>query len=311
MLLHVHIFFVPTNVVVTQDDGMISFFLKEFIKPLPANILGFLYVALLLIQSIRLEYLMSELKMFHKDGFTTALAYLLLSGLYPVWYHITPALVANSFIIWIFIQLSKLYNNPSPKTLLFNTGLIVGATVLCYHPAAIILVVVLFSVALIRPFHLSEYFVLLMGCVMPFYLIISLLFLNDQMVLLKSFIPSIKFLLPVITTDLFFWISTALIALMVLAGLFVWSPQNNRMVIQIRKSWNVMLLMLLIILIVPLFISHAGMVSAVLIMVPFAAFISNVFLYPKRLWFPNLLFFLVLALVCYYNWQLLKLPLKL
>ncbi|MFY8004747.1 MAG: hypothetical protein ACOVNR_07880, partial [Chitinophagaceae bacterium] len=144
-----------------------------------------------------------------------------------------------------------------------------------------------------------------------FYLIISLLFLNDQMVLLKSFIPSIKFLLPVITTDLFFWISTALIALLVLAGLIVWSPQNNRMIIQIRKSWNVMLVMLLIILIVPLFVTHAGMASAVLIMVPFAAFISNVFLYPKRLWFPNLLFFLVLALVCYYNWQLLKLPLKL
>jgi hypothetical protein len=72
--------------------------------------------------------------MFQNTNFTTAMAYVLLSGMLTQWCSISPALIANFLLIWLFIKLSRLYNHPSPKTLLFNTGFIVGLSVVCYHP---------------------------------------------------------------------------------------------------------------------------------------------------------------------------------
>jgi hypothetical protein len=306
LIVHAHVFLSTPQVVVLDDDGLLSYLLQEYIKPLPPTALAFIYILLVLLQAIRLEFLMNELKMFHQYSFTTALAYVLLTGFFVQWCSITPALVANSFLIWIFIQLSKLYNNPSPKTLLFNTGLIVGLTVLCYHPTAILILVVLFALAVVRPFRLSEWLVLLLGICALYYIIIALLFLYDRMYLVPGFVPDLKINMPFAKPDIWFWINLSTIALLLLSGFIAWSPQHNRMVIQVRKNWSVTIVMLIIILAVPFIFQNAGLQSAILSIVPLSAFIANVFLYPRRLWLPNLLFWIAVAAVIHNNWLLIK-----
>lgn len=306
MLVHAHLFFQPLSITITGDDGLLSYFLTKDISRLPNNLLLFGYLALLIIQALRLDFLMAELKMFNNDGYTTALSFVLLSGFFTQWFTLSSALIANSFIIWIFIQLTKLYNNPEPKSLLFNTGLIVGATVLLYQPTAILLIVVLFSVAIIRPFNISEYIVLLFGIIMPFYLIVSLLYLNDKMQLLPSFIPNLQLHVPQLHHPIVFWVGLSLAALLFLLGVNVWSVQNSRMLIQIRKNWSAMLVMAFVLLPIPFIFQNAGIESTIICIMPFAAFVSNIFLYPKKLLIPNILFWLCVAWIAYNNWFLYK-----
>jgi len=40
---------------------------------------------------------LNEHKMFHNGNFTTAMAYVVVSGLFPEWCAITPAFIANTF----------------------------------------------------------------------------------------------------------------------------------------------------------------------------------------------------------------------
>ncbi len=305
--VHAHLFINTPQVVVIEGSGLISSALSLFVKDyLPQTAVAFIYIAIVLLQAIRLNLVMNELRMYNQSGFTTGMAYILLTAFFPQWSNLTPAILANTFVIWIFIQLSKLYTHPSPKTLLFNTGLIVGASVLCYHPTGILIVVVLFALAIVRTFLLSEWLVLLLGIFMPFYLVISYFYLNNKMTLLETVLPYVQLNLPVSKTEVWFWINLATMIFMLVAGIIFWSKENSRMVIQIRKTWAAMMVMVFIMLPVPFIFSHAGMEAAALSLVPLAGFIANIFIYPKKLLLPNLLFILAIVIVIHNNWLLIK-----
>lgn len=304
--VHAHLLISPQKILVVEDSGIISFIVANYLKILPQTFLTLVYMAVVLLQAIRLNILLNEFKMFTETGFTTAMAYILLTGFFPLWASITPALVANTFVIWIFIQLSKLYNNPSPKSLIFNTGLVIGAAILCYHPTAVLVAVVLFALAIVRPFIISEWFVLLLGASMPFYIISSLLFLNDKLQQLNTFLPHIKFSVPTPTTDIWFWINLSVTGALLIAGFFTLTNNSGRMVIQIRKNWSIMMVMALMLVPVPFMFLNAGLEAAVLSIVPLAALISNIFVYPKKMLFPNLFFVLAIIIIIHNNWVLIK-----
>lgn len=255
---------------------------------------------------MRLNFVLNKSRMFQQSGSTTAMAYVLLTASLPQWCNVTPALFGNTLVIWIFVKLTRLYNNSSPKTLLFNTGLIVGLTVLCYHPTAILVIVILFALAVVRPFRLAEWLVLLLGAVTPYYFLVSGLFLTDNMHTVRQFIPELYLNLPVHQADRWLWITLSVILVMLITGFIFWQPHNNRMVIQIRKNWGIMIVMLLIMLPIPFIFKNAGIASAILIIIPLASFISNVFLYPGKLLLPNLLFFITIIVIIHNNWMLVK-----
>ncbi len=304
--VHAHLLISSPKILITEDSGIISFVLNNIFNTLPQTALALVYMAMVLLQAIRLNMLLNEFKMFSQSGFTTAMTYILLTGFFPQWANITPALIANTFVIWLFIQLSKLYNNPSPKSLLFNTGLIIGAAILCYHPTAVLVAVVLFALAIVRPFIVSEWFVLLLGAAMPFYIISSLLFLNDKINQLHTFLPHITFSMPLPITNVWFWVNLAAMGILLIAGFTTLTNNNNRMVIQIRKNWNIMMVMVLMLLPVPFIFQNAGLEAAVLSVVPLAAIISNIFIYPKKMWLPNLFFVLAFVIIIHNNWAIIK-----
>ena len=306
LLVHTHLLISTPNIATAEDSGIISFVITNYLIALPKGMMGLLYIAIILLQAIRLNILLNEYKMFQYSGFTTAMSYILLTGFFSQWATISPALIANTFVIWIFIQLSKLYNNPSPKSLLFNTGLIIGAAILCYQPTAMLIAVVFFALVIVRPFIISEWFVLLIGIIMPFYIISALLFLNDKINLLPTFLPRTKFGLIIPITDVWFWVSIAVIAVLLIAGFITLTNNNNRMVIQIRKNWNIMTVMVVMLIIIPFIFYNAGLQSAALSIIPLAAIIANIFLYPKKMLVPNLFFALAIIIIIHNNWVLIK-----
>lgn len=306
VLVHIHFFFSVPQVVVGNGDGVLSLILKQYFTSIDSTFIFIIYILLLLLQAIRLNLILNEAKMFHQSGYTTAMTYILLSAFVQQWCALTPAMIANALVIWIFIKLSKLYNHQSPKTLLFNTGLLVGLTIICYHPTAILILVVLFALAVVRPFRLAEWLVLIIGIIAPYYFLLSYLFLTDHWNLVTQFLPIIHFNLPVQYPDIWVAVNFGLILILLLLGIFMWMPANNRMIIQIRKTWGVMMVMLLIVLIIPFAFKAAGIESAFLWTVPLAAFISNFFSIPKKLWFPNFFFWLAIALIIHNNWLLMK-----
>ncbi len=306
MVVHAHFIVVPAQVVIGTPDGYLAVVLKNYFSELNATWLFICYQAIILLQAIRINILFNEQKMFAQFGYAPAMTYILLTALLPEWVSITPALLANFLLIWIYHLLIKLVTNANPKTLIFNIGLLVGVSILCYHPMLLIILVVLFSLSIMRPFKLQEWFCLLMGIAIPYYFLASALFLTNQINYFSNYLPDFQFSLPVNTITPVLFSAILLLLFALFAGIFCWQKFNSRLVIQIRKNWMVLLLMAIVLLTVPFLCYKSGISSAILCLVPFSAFISNAFSYPKRLLFPNLLFWLMGALIVYNNWQLIK-----
>ncbi|MDP3393124.1 DUF6427 family protein [Sediminibacterium sp.] len=306
LLVHLHGFTAPITVVANNQDGWFAYLLNQYLKEGVYTAGFFIYISVVLLQSIRLNFLLAEQKMFPNSGYTVAMSYVLLTGLLPQWAAISPALIANFLLIWIYIKITRLYNHPAPKTLLFNIGLLVSLTILCYHPTAILIVVVLFALGIMRPFKLQEWFTLLMGIALPFYFLASWLYLTDELNRIGQFLPKMELTVPVQQLSNPEIAGLSVIVLVLLAGFFSWQQFNSRLVIQMRKNWAALLVMCFILTAAPFIFNNAGLNAAVLCLVPFTAFVSASFSYPKRLLFPNFLFFVLIGVIMYNNWYLVK-----
>ncbi len=304
--VHFHFFFKAPKVVTYANDGIFSVIIEKYLPASGNPFLVILYLFIIVLQAVRINQLLMELKLFQKAGYTVAMTYIILTGFIVEWGAVTPALLSNSLLILIFIMSTKLFNQSNPKTLLFNIGCVVGLTVLCYHPAAIIIVIVLFTLGIMRSFKLQEWFILLIGVLLPYYFLGGWLYMHDQLDKISSFIPHTSFGLPVLAINNLFIQSVSVLGLAFFSGIICWQQFSSRLLIQMRKNWNTLFLMFLVLLAAPFIYKEFGIYTSIMCIVPLSAFISNAFSYPKRLVFPNLLFLLMMAAVGYNNWYIIK-----
>jgi hypothetical protein len=145
-----------------------------------------------------------------------------------------------------------------------------------------------------------------MGVALPFYFLASWLYLNNALGKLNDYLPQLAFALPVKQLNSAALVGLIALAFALLVGFFYWQQFNSRLVIQMRKNWAALLVMCFILTAAPFVFYNAGLNAAILCLVPFAAFVSAAFSYPKRLLFPNLLFFILVGVIVYNNWHLVK-----
>ena len=289
-----------------QQNGLFSYVLVHYIYSLPAPVQIILFHALIVTQALRINMVMQDLRMFASVNYVPAMTYVLLTGLLMQSDVITETLVSNSLTLWMFIKLSRLYNNPEPKTLLFNIGIIAGISILLFHPTAILIVVVLFALAVVRPFRIAEWLVLLIGILLPYYFVFIILFLKNQFAEAPSYLPTISIGSPLHGLGKLYLINLGFVAFALIVGLYQLQQHVGRLVIQIRKNWGVMMVLLFTLLISPFLFSSLGPQMLIMGLLPLTAAISNGYSNPKRLLLPNFLFWTALGLIIINNWHLVK-----
>jgi hypothetical protein len=266
----------------------------------------FIYHLLVVSQALQLNYLFNNQRMFARTNFLTAMTYILVTAVFKEWNQITPALVTNTLVIWLFAKTVRLYNNQNPKTLIFNIGLLIGATILLYHPTALLIIVAMFALIVVRPFSIPELLVMFMGVLTPFYFLAVYLFLTDQFSRILQFIPNWALNLPNVSTPILLLVSLGIIIVILIIGLFQWQNKNRRMVIQIRKNWGVLMVMLWVMIPLPFINENAGLETLLLWTIPVSPFMSNAFLDTKKDTFANILFWILVILIVLNNWGLVK-----
>jgi len=289
-----------------QQNGFFSYVLSHYIYSLPVAVQVILFHALIVTQALRINMVMQDLRMFASVNYVPAMTYVLLTGLLMQSDVISETLVSNSLTLWMFIKLSRLYNNPDPKTLLFNIGIIAGISILLFHPFSILILVVLFALAVVRPFRIAEWLVLLLGILLPYYFVFTGLFLKDKLALANTFLPNISFGSPLHELDKLYLISLGFVVFAVLVGLYQLQQHVGRLVIQIRKNWGVMMVLLITLLISPFVFSGLGPQMLLMGLLPLTAAVSNGYSNPKKLLLPNFLFWTALGLIIINNWHLVK-----
>jgi hypothetical protein len=297
--VHFHFYWEAPIVIANPTDGLLAYLLFHYVKPLPPLALSVIFHLIVIVQALRLNILVSRFKMFQHVSYLPAFTFVVLTALFPFWDAISSGLIANAFIIWILVKLNRLYDQTQPKTLEFNIGMIVGCSILLYEPIAILIPVVIFALAIIRPFRLTEWLVLIMGIILPFYFIFTYVFLTDSAEAFTAFLPKLDWENPLAALDAKSIIALSFMGLQLLIGLYFWQDQQNRFIIQVRKYWGVMLLTLVVTFFQPIIFSSQALYASAIVIAPLASFISFCYAGPKQLMIPNVLFWISAGLIVY------------
>jgi hypothetical protein len=220
--------------------GYLGFWLNKFVIFKSASYLTVnISIAYLLtfLQAVRLNMILSNQRMFAKTNHLPGFCYLVFTCYSFSWCVVSPSLIINSFLIFLFSQLMLLYNAQNPKINIYNAALLLGCAALLYHNNIIFIVWVIFAIVILRPPKISEWIIAILGISTPFYFLAIYLYLTNSLSQIQQFYLQFHFVKKLPVLGGFAFGGFILIFLISLLGVAFWQQNLRRMLIQSRKNW--------------------------------------------------------------------------
>lgn len=256
---------------------------------------------LIFTQAVTFNKLINDQKLMQRPNYLPGMSYLLITSMFSEWNVLTPPLLINSLLIWIWARMSNLYSNTKPKTTLFNIGMMIGISTFFYFPSLAFVLLIVFALIVSRPFILAEWIVSFMGILTPYYFLFAWLFLSDNLYDYK--LPQFAISLPKFYQNYWELAGICLVVIGFLTGGFFMQANFRKQLVQVRKRWSMLLLYLAVALFVPFINATHTFEYWILTAIPLSAYIGCAFLYPAKRWVPVLLHWLMVlvALVISYG----------
>lgn len=270
---------------------------------LPAIVYSLFAFVLLLGEALLFNRICNAQKMIAKPTYLPAMAFILVTSLFTEWNQFSAPLIVNFFLILIFYRMMVLYNVPRAGNMIFNIGLLLGVVTLLYHPAVVFIILVFFALFIMRPFRVQEWVISILGITMPYYFLALVLYFTNQWHW-KHILPAVSFNLPRMPTSIFTTVSIVLLVIPFVVGGYFVQNNLNKILIQVRKGWSLLLLFLIISLSVILIHGGSDYVNWILCVVPISAFHAAAYFYPLHKNFPLILHWITFAYAIYLNYIL-------
>ena len=264
--------------------------LSAFLSFLDASksMLGkFISIALLLSEALLLNKIISDHKLMERAGFIPALSFVLLNMLLP-FHTSTVFLLLNGMLLLVFKLLIVVYKQNNANNQLLLTGFVVGCLASMNTPFLTLYCWIIIALMIMRPSSLREYLLSSIGFILPFYFLISGLYLFDKLNFSMVFPPvAIDFKLPALSP--LEWTKISLFLLLPWIGMFSYNIQIGKMMIQARKAYLIMLILVMAILVICLFSIKDMSTTLTLMLVPSTLLFSPLFLVFRKNFIPNLI----------------------
>lgn len=303
ILLRFAVFLAPTKPVVFPLDGVLyKYAIKVMAQWGISNSLIFSFLAYLFIfiQALLLNKYINQYRMFSRVNFLPAYSYVLISAIFPEWWLMSAALVSNTLLIWIWGSMISIYKKEQVKNTLFYAGILLGVCSFLFVPALFFGLMLLIWLMILRSFSISEWLISLLGISLPYYFFFAYLFLTDQQPFLLEFMK-FQFVFSTIRLDIYRWVGIILIIIPFFISLVYIQTAISRMLIQVRKNWNLLIVFVFYSLIVAGLSGRFNVFYWIIAVVPLAAFHANTLFSSKRKWLPNLVHVITFGYIIFTN----------
>jgi hypothetical protein len=304
LVLKFPMFLHPYMPVLHKEDNylyrLILSWLDSFFHNTPVFFAALSFV-LLFTQATLFNRICNHQKILPKPTFLPGMAYVLVTSLLPDWSHFSAPLLLNSIMIWTWYKMMALYNNNRPDSAIFNIGVLTGVVTLLYVPALFFLLLVFFALVTMRPFRIREWLMGLLGFTFPYYFLFIILYIGNRWNW-KSMVPSITITLPGLPHSL--WTTLGIVLLIVpfiIGGYFV-QANLNKVLIQVRKSWSLSLLFLMVAVFVIIINRADSYENWIVTAVPFATFHAAAYFYAADKRLPLLIHWVSFAYIIWINY---------
>ncbi len=239
-----------------------------------------LSIVLLIYHAIQINRLVSLNRLTAENTLFSGLFYLLLLSLTADFIPLHPAILANTFLIIMLVDIFKQTRNVDLHLNIFNVGLWVGMASLFYFPYILFFPVGIIGVIYLRTFKTIDLLRAIMGLVVPYFLMATILYLTDSLGDLWYRHISGAFQLLDINFP-FGWQQYTVIGLFVLISLFSmvsmgsFSTGSN---IHVRRKISVLFITLVGAVLLTMLVNNTGVQSLLFATVPLSIFLAMLFL---------------------------------
>jgi hypothetical protein len=304
LLLKMPMFLHPVIPTVQQTDG---FLFKALLTQLTSTIgntvtviYPFITFLLLYTQAVTFNKVANDERLMQKPNYLIGMAYLLITSLFKEWNILSAPLIVNTLLIWVWANMSGMYNTKNAKSTLFNIGIAIGVSTFFYFPSIAFSILIIVGLTVTRPFRLAEWLLALLGIITPYYFLLAYVFLTDK---LKGYkLPDFSIGFPKFYESRWALAAIIIVLAATLIGLFYIQKNFRRQLVQSRKSWNLVFLYFLVAVFIPFINATHTFQYWILCAVPLSAFVGSAFLYPERKWFPLFLHWLMVAFVIAFSY---------
>lgn len=271
-------------------------YIEQYIYPLQEQSSGLriFNIILLLIESLFLNKIVVDHRLMEKPGFIPAMTFLLIQALLP--YRINTFFILINGLLLILVKLMIIiYKQEKPSNNLIGAGFVAGSLAALNTGYWTTYLWVITALFIMRPASAKEWLVCTLGFMMPFYFMLSIVYLNDQLNL-KQFFSDYGFIFSIPIYTPITWIKIGLIVILPLVGLWAYSASIGKMVIQNRKTFLISFILILVIG-GTIGIKFSTIAREIMFMLtPASLLAAPIFLSFKKDFIPNLLFFLLIVI---------------
>jgi hypothetical protein len=265
-------------------------------NPFPGLIFTLVLVSFMAFLTVNMN---TSLFFINERTFLPGLFYILLSGLFPQYQLMNPAIIAAVFLMLAIRQIMEAYRIQGTAYSFFDAGILIGTGSLFYANLIWFGLIVIIGIALLRTGNLKEIAISFIGLVTPFILTFGIYYvlgkdLRDLQTLVEynlfGKLTSYAFTRITIVTLVFFGLVT-------LVGIvYIFMLQNTKK-IKARKTFSLLFWIFLISMGV-YFILHSVSVEIIWIAgIPVSYFLAHFFVYVKKKIVPEIIFSVLFALV--------------
>ena len=284
--------------VIMKDDLFLHYFLQLtggfFEKETVLNLLA--STAIVVIESLFFNKIFIDQKIFDRPGFLPALSYVLMSSLVPLHYQ-SYMLIINGLLLISIGSILSVYKRDKVNNAIVIANFLIGFTT-CFSLSYLPLVIwSIISLLIMRPSSLREIMLAFTGFLLPYYFLISVLFLTSELPHTDVFkMPNISIFLP--SLNKIEWVKILFYLILPIAGLLGSNSAVGKMLIQGRKTYIVMIVLFLSTLLINAISLTTIPFTLYILIIPGAFLITPLFISNKRTILPNILLLLII-LMCF------------
>jgi hypothetical protein len=138
-------------------------------------------MVLLLLQGFYLNVIVAEHRLAPKVSLFPGLFYVFMCSLLPAFHYLSPVLMANTFFMVVLGEIYGTYKRSKVAGRIFNIGFWTGVGSLFYPSFALLLLFGFAGLGTFRPFRIRERLMVIIGSLVPYFLLGTYYFWHDQL----------------------------------------------------------------------------------------------------------------------------------
>lgn len=286
-----------------------------FYEPAISNLTGKLYrgtlspevnviitLVLTVAQALLINHVVNAFNLVGRPNFLAALMYLSLASIILPFLVLSPILICNFLSIWMLSKLMSLYRRTEIKSLMFDLGMIVALGSLVYFPFIVMLLLLWGSLIIFRPFNWREWLAAFIGFITVYFLLGVLYLWVDRLdEFYQLWLPLTYNFHTSINVELYDYF--VLIPVIFILILFLFSLRQNlfKSVVHIRKSFQLLFLMLLLAILSFYLNTNSAINHFLLCVSPLAIYMAYYFSHATKRWFYESVFIILLLTSVYFQ----------